>query len=86
MIVVYDTERDLYEVSDIVLPFNMSSPKAVIKDDVLHIVGGEANPTLLYGQFYGINLGCMLRMKVRPVPGVGVSLEQALRERMEWDR
>jgi hypothetical protein len=64
MIIIYDIEHDDYHISDYELPLNIADPKIVIKDDILYILGGECNSTLINNVFYGNHLAGLIQLKI----------------------
>lgn len=70
IIMIYDCGSDTFTISDTKLPINinnpriMSYPQGLPREHVLYIIGGEANPLLLRGIYYGNCSSLMLKLNV----------------------
>ena len=65
IIIIYDTIEDKYTLSDTKLPININAPKVISYCDDIYIIGGEGNPTLIDGIYYGNCLSLMLKINIK---------------------
>lgn len=64
MVMIYDIENDSYKISNYKLPFNISGANLILKDDIIYILAGELNPTLINNTYYGNHLGGLVEINI----------------------
>jgi len=60
---VYDTRADLFGTADS-LPINNSTPMTLVRGDEIFVIGGEADPREMDGEYYGHHPDLFLRGKI----------------------
>ena len=65
LIMVYDTFIDKYITLDNKLPMNINNPKMIVYKNDIYIMGGEGNPILYNGTYYGNCLSLVLKLGIK---------------------